>query len=359
MTAITNDRGFVFKPRPQKTRREPQPSTENVSLPSCDGPGRKASGSSSPSGNESSLTLTIARSADQHLKDFTVNIPVRDTPAINRNRALRSSDGRRRSSLGMRGKRASSNRSGVCQPPHDSINPSNFYRHIDAELSDPNRMRYLLIWCAQRTAAVETVPKSQSPVDICCHQIKKEIISKLSNKDIDVSWYHRRSTNMPKPAAPVKKMEHPQNKANLHQLHEYQREIDRLLVEQESWNQIRKQEKSIRRRLLVDEERFFQEVQQRETALPLDAPDIEILNKYMDNKSQASSTWMLEKQAAFLVELQNAIQSWQHLAVFHRRVQHFASDVFEKALLEEERTKSHPRFDPIDVLRLLSNADKI
>jgi hypothetical protein len=35
--------------------------------------------------------------------------------------------------------------------PHQSIDTKDFYRHIDADQSDPVRMRQLLLWCAQKS----------------------------------------------------------------------------------------------------------------------------------------------------------------------------------------------------------------
>ena len=84
----------------------------------------------------------------------------------------------RRSSLGLRGKRAVNGayrkriidsycilNSVFCvASPHQSIPPCNFYTLIDAELSDPLRMKQLLTWCASKT--MEDFPfEKKSPVD--------------------------------------------------------------------------------------------------------------------------------------------------------------------------------------------------
>lgn len=93
-----------------------------------------------------------------------VPVSVKETPIIERNKMMRNqsmggpANGRRRSSFSLRGKRVSSAHNGLCGLPHASIQPSDYYRHIDAEQSEPVRMRQLLVWCAERSAL--RMPKS-------------------------------------------------------------------------------------------------------------------------------------------------------------------------------------------------------
>lgn len=116
------------------------------------------------------------KSPDQTSAGTKVALPAADTPVIQRNKELRgakSDKGRRRSSLGMRGRRASSlidsgaSNGGLslhgaswrqtnCGTthialPHREVSTSDFYKHIaDDGLPEPRRMRQLLIWCATR-----------------------------------------------------------------------------------------------------------------------------------------------------------------------------------------------------------------
>ncbi len=85
-----------------------------------------------------------------------IALPFSDTPIIARNREMRknhrASGGGRRSSLGMRGRRASSLiENGHSAIPHREVDPAEFYKHIAADgLSEPRRMRQLLTWCGER-----------------------------------------------------------------------------------------------------------------------------------------------------------------------------------------------------------------
>ncbi len=84
-----------------------------------------------------------------------IALPFSDTPIINRNKEFRKKGGAagsRRSSLGMRGRRASSLiDNGHSALPHREVDPADFYKYISADgLSEPRRMKQLLIWCGER-----------------------------------------------------------------------------------------------------------------------------------------------------------------------------------------------------------------
>ncbi|KAM6505307.1 hypothetical protein FSOLCH5_014535 [Fusarium solani] len=88
------------------------------------------------------------------VQSSTVALAMSDTPVINRNKEMRKKGNtNRRSSLGMRGRRASSLiESGQAAIPHREVNPAEFYKHIEAEgLTEPRRMKQLLIWCSERS----------------------------------------------------------------------------------------------------------------------------------------------------------------------------------------------------------------
>jgi len=89
---------------------------------------------------------------DNSAESRQIALPFSDTPIINRNKELRKKGGQRRSSLGMRGRRASSLiENGHSAIPHREVDPAEFYKHIEAEgLSEPRRMKQLLTWCGER-----------------------------------------------------------------------------------------------------------------------------------------------------------------------------------------------------------------
>lgn len=84
-----------------------------------------------------------------------IALPFSDTPVINRNKEMRKKTGNRRSSVGMRGRRASSLiSSGHSAIPHREVDAAEFYKHIESEgLTEPRRMKQLLTWCGERSLA--------------------------------------------------------------------------------------------------------------------------------------------------------------------------------------------------------------
>lgn len=82
-----------------------------------------------------------------------VALPLSDTPVINRNKEMRKkgANGSRRSSLGSRGRRASSLiDSGHTALPHREVGTGEFYKHVEEGLPEPRRMRQVLTWCGER-----------------------------------------------------------------------------------------------------------------------------------------------------------------------------------------------------------------
>ncbi|KAL8878358.1 MAG: hypothetical protein Q9192_008469, partial [Flavoplaca navasiana] len=91
---------------------------------------------------------------DKPLEPIKVSLPFADTPIIRRNQEMRRGveNGSRRSSLGQRGRRASSLiDSGKSDAlPHDEVDSIDFYKHIESSLTEPRRMKQLLTWCGTR-----------------------------------------------------------------------------------------------------------------------------------------------------------------------------------------------------------------
>ncbi|KAJ1334390.1 hypothetical protein BSLG_007545 [Batrachochytrium salamandrivorans] len=126
--------------------------------------------------------------------DMTLPILATDTPKIIKNKEFREGGGRRRrSSMGMRGKRVSSFNSNTFGMPHETIASEEYYRLLDAEQSDPVRMRQLLVWCAHK--AMNDIPNRLSngsaSTDLLVREIQTEIISALHQRKINISWYQR------------------------------------------------------------------------------------------------------------------------------------------------------------------------
>lgn len=99
----------------------------------------------------------VDRSLERDPNATKIALPFSDTPINNRNKEFRKKGGAgagggRRSSMSMRGRRASSLiENGQSAIPHREVGADQFFKHIEAEgLSEPRRMKQLLTWCGER-----------------------------------------------------------------------------------------------------------------------------------------------------------------------------------------------------------------
>ncbi|KAF9908144.1 hypothetical protein EC991_010164 [Linnemannia zychae] len=161
-----------------------------------------------------------------------VVIPMRETPTINKNKDLRSAN--RRSSLTMRGKRASSIGNGFTALPHPSVDPRTFFRHISADDPAPIRMKQLMAWCS-RLAIDNQRGKSQTALKIA-KEVEEEVLSMLISGQLSVSWYSRPLDKDPIRTAPKKP--HKQNTENMRKLRDCEAQIAKLRKEDEEWTKV-------------------------------------------------------------------------------------------------------------------------
>ncbi|KAL4897366.1 Mis12-Mtw1 protein family-domain-containing protein [Aspergillus ambiguus] len=189
----------------------------------------------------------------------TIALPMADTPVIQRNKEMRGaakgSKGSRRSSLGMRGRRASSLidsgasngeegfpgcvRAGLLTGstalPHKEVNTADFYKHIAADLPEPRRMRQLLIWCATR--AMGQKPSGSRSEDesarLAARVIQEELLKDFSNNSELSNWFAREDVS---PRAVVVKKPNPKNVQNTDKIKELEEQIQRLQRERQALN---------------------------------------------------------------------------------------------------------------------------
>lgn len=172
--------------------------------------------------------------------DISTPLPSQETPIIERNKQLRSGliatnrrghetdmgtpteTHRRRSSVSGRGKRVSSSFeatgiisgyptdvpslnlkfSMIIAQPHNSVSESSFFKHIDVDLPEPERIRQLLIWCSLRafssltssasSSSTKLPPLSTESVQIL-KTVQEDVVRKLAEKKIGLSFYSSES----------------------------------------------------------------------------------------------------------------------------------------------------------------------
>lgn len=87
--------------------------------------------------------------------------------------------------------------------PHNSVSEASFFKHIDADLPDPERIRQLLIWCSLRTLSAH--PSSTStdlpPLNDEALQLLKlaqeDVVRRLAEKKMDLSFCSSSSGSQP------------------------------------------------------------------------------------------------------------------------------------------------------------------
>ncbi|KAK5987093.1 Kinetochore protein mis13 [Cladobotryum mycophilum] len=179
---------------------------------------------------------------EESVESAKIALPMSDTPIINRNKEMRRKGGtsNRRSSLGSRGRRASSLiESGQAAIPHREVNPAEFFKHIEAEgLPEPRRMKQLLMWCGERAlAAKPRHGNSNSGAILGARAIQDQLLKDFASKSECSDWFNREE-DIPK--APVILQPNPRNIELDEKMKTLEAKIKRLQEEKKSWLAIRK-----------------------------------------------------------------------------------------------------------------------
>ncbi|PHH77239.1 hypothetical protein CDD82_3599 [Ophiocordyceps australis] len=169
-----------------------------------------------------------------------ITLPMSDTPIINRNKEMRKKgNSNRRSSLGSRGRRASSLiENGQTAIPHRDVDPSEFYKHIEADgLPEPRRMKQLLMWCGER-ALIEKPPlgTSNSNAILGARAIQDQLLKDFSLKSEFSNWFSR--DDEPKPNVVLKP--NPRNIELDEKMASLEAKVKRLQIEKKTWLEIQK-----------------------------------------------------------------------------------------------------------------------
>ncbi|KAF8150159.1 Mis12-Mtw1 protein family-domain-containing protein [Crassisporium funariophilum] len=212
------------------------------------------------------------------ITDISTPLPDDETSKIERNKQLRSgamaaikngrttseTNGRnpaqghrRKSSVGGRGKRISNSfeATGIITQPHNSVSDNSFYKHIDCDLPEPERMRQLLIWSASRAAATPTGSTSSTskasssssstapPLPLLSAQaaqtlksVQEDVVRMLAEKRIDMSLYSSGASSSKTRQEDLRENE--QNVRNRQWEVTYTDHIQKAQAEEEAWKKL-------------------------------------------------------------------------------------------------------------------------
>ncbi|KAK3499702.1 Mis12-Mtw1 protein family-domain-containing protein [Neurospora hispaniola] len=221
------------------------------------------------------------------LEPQQIVLPLSDTPIINRNKEMRKkggASGSRRSSLGMRGRRASSLiENGHSAIPHREVDPSEFYKHIEAEgLSEPRRMRQLLTWCGERALSEKPPHGSHgSSAILGARAIQDQLLKDFGARSEFSDWFAREEASKP----PVVLQPNPRNLEHDAKIAELEAKIKRLKEEKKAWQALAKP--------LPDLEPLYPDSDPTKAPLPepslLDAEEAKILASLVEPDTAFSS----------------------------------------------------------------------
>ncbi|KAI1416104.1 Mis12-Mtw1 protein family-domain-containing protein [Hypoxylon sp. FL1857] len=183
------------------------------------------------------IDVPRARGGEKTSESKKIALPFSDTPIINRNKEMRRKTGARRSSLGMRGRRASSLiDNGHSAIPHKMVDPAEFYKHIEAELMEPRRMKQLLTWCGERALSEKPPLGSSNSNEILgARAIQDQLLKDFSSKSEFSDWFAREE--IPRPPAIVKP--NPKNIEHDEKIVALEERIKRLKAEKRAWQSLK------------------------------------------------------------------------------------------------------------------------
>ncbi|KAG5972305.1 hypothetical protein E4U58_006744 [Claviceps cyperi] len=169
-----------------------------------------------------------------------VALPMNDTPIINRNKEMRKKGGKsnRRSSLGSRGRRASSLiDNGQTAIPHREVEAREFYKHIAEDLPEPRRMKQLMMWCGERAMPERRRGKGNSEAVLGARAIQDQILKDFAARSECSNWFDR-DDDAP-PSSTAVPLPNPRNVELADKLVALEAKIQRLHLEKQAWQAIR------------------------------------------------------------------------------------------------------------------------
>lgn len=122
--------------------------------------------------------------------------------------------------------------------PHADVAIADFYKHIEQSLPEPRRMKQLLTWCGTRALPEKahggTGDAGEMLAKDSARHISEELLKDFANKAEMSDWFSREDGPVEEDISVVKKP-NPRNIRNAEKLKELEEEIARLQGEKQSW----------------------------------------------------------------------------------------------------------------------------
>ncbi|KAI1177710.1 Mis12-Mtw1 protein family-domain-containing protein [Nemania sp. FL0916] len=300
-----------------------------------------------------------------------IALPFSDTPIINRNKEMRKKTGNRRSSVGMRGRRASSlMESGHSAIPHREVDASEFYKHIEAEgLTEPRRMKQLLTWCGERALAEKPPLGSlNSNAILGARAIQDQLLKDFSVRSEFSDWFAREEVpKAPKRPAIVKP--NPRNIEHDEHIAALEERIKRLKIEKKKWQSLQQQQ-APEMSPLFDPSKPHASQGLPDASL-LDPDEAQILASLSDPSSGAMPKSLIPKTQSRLTNLQGSLEfkidrlednvhkMEQRMEIAGRQADQVLALTASRLKEREEREKTRAGTKDMPIMEVLRGLSKI
>lgn len=316
--------------KPRKTRASIEQTTEEPPPARRGRPRGKSNGvvATTPARRDDDDDVAVVDEDDETPGDSEqiITLPFSDTPIINRNKELRRQGGQRRSSVGMRGRRASSLiDNGHSALPHKTVDPAEFYKHIEADQVEPRRMRQLLMWCGERALSEKPPHGSANTSAILgARAIQDQLLKDFGSRGEFSNWFAR--DHLPEEQAQARKQKkpvvlkpNPRNLEHEQKIAELETRIKRLKEEKKKWMALAKPLPELPPLYGAGEDPM------QATPPVLDASLLDPEEAKMLQAVVAASAKEQPAAAAFRTQLQTRIQALRTSATF--KIDHLAQNV--------------------------------
>ncbi|KAJ8123576.1 hypothetical protein ONZ43_g512 [Nemania bipapillata] len=132
--------------------------------------------------------------------------------------------------------------SGHSAIPHREVDASEFYKHIESEgLTEPRRMKQLLIWCGERSLSEKPPLGSlNSNAILGARAIQDQLLKEFSSRSEFSNWFAREEVpEVPRPP-PIMKP-NPRNIEHDEHIAALEERIKRLKIEKKKWQSLQQQ----------------------------------------------------------------------------------------------------------------------
>ncbi|KAG7662443.1 uncharacterized protein J8A68_004091 [[Candida] subhashii] len=129
--------------------------------------------------------------------------------------------------------------SGIITEPLKNIDVKDYHKFLDPLMSEPDKMRQLLIWCMKkemeddeqqphRDAAIQSDERTAYNI---AKVVKEEIIKDLIEQEVSTNWYDSNNTNLNSSVL----LPNPQNTSTLLDIETYSKQLEQLREEKMKW----------------------------------------------------------------------------------------------------------------------------